>query len=245
MSYHVQDVARLSGVTVRTLHHYDRIGLLVPAGRSDAGYRLYGENDLLRLQQILTWRALGFSLAEIKRVLDEPGFDRTRALRHQREALRSRAAEFLAMSRSVDRTLESLEGGGTVAVENMFDGFDPAQYEDEVRENWGDTDAYRESKRRTAKYSQDDWKRIQREAAEIYERLATHMSAGLSPDAEEVAAVAETHRKHIDRWYYPCSRETHAALADLYTADPRFTAAIDGERPGLARFLADAIKAAL
>jgi len=239
--YRVRDVAELSGVTVRTLHHYDRMGLLVPGGRSDSGYREYDDSEVVRLQQILIWRELGFPLAEIKRLLDDPDYDRRDALRAQRETLATQAARYHAMIRSVDVTLRALEGDGEMKVERMFGGFDPAAHEAEVR--WGDTDAYRESRRRTKSYTKADWQRIRDESGAIYAKLAREMAEGLAPDAPEVLELAEAHRRHIDRWFYPCSPEMHRGLAELYTSDERFTAAIDAYGAGLASFLARAIQA--
>jgi len=241
--YRVKDVADLSGVTVRTLHHYDRMGLLVPERHSDSGYRLYDEAALVRLQQILVWRELGFPLAEIKSLLDDPDFDRRDALRAQRETLATQAARYHAMIRSVDVTLRALEGEEEMSAETMFEGFDPAAYEEEVRERWGDTDAYRESARRTKSYSKADWQRIRDESGAIYTKLASEMAAGRTPDAPAVLELAEAHRRHIDRWFYPCSPEMHRGLAELYTSDERFTAAIDAYGAGLASFLARAIHA--
>jgi MerR family transcriptional regulator, thiopeptide resistance regulator len=153
-TYQVKEVASIAGVSVRALHHYDELGLLVPSGRTEAGYRRYSGDDLLRLQQILIGRELGMPLEEIKRSLDDPGFDRRAALERQREELATRAERTAAMLRAVDAALAALtnegEGGKTMKdmtreeITALFDGFDPADYEDEVRARWGKTDAYAE-----------------------------------------------------------------------------------------------------
>ena len=140
----------MTGVTVRTLHHYDEIGLLAPSGRSEAGYRLYAYEDLARLQEILVWRALGFSLGEIQALLDDPAYDRIGALRRQRELVERDAERLGALRQALDHAIDAEEKGATMPEQAMFEGFDPAEYEDEVRERWGDTDAYRESTRRAA-----------------------------------------------------------------------------------------------
>jgi DNA-binding transcriptional MerR regulator len=242
-TYRVKDVARLAKITVRTLHHYDQIGLLVPSSRTEAGYRLYAEEDLHRLQQILLWRELGLPLEEIRRVLDDPDFDRRKALVRQRKELVARGRRTEAMIRSVDRALASLKGGKKMAAKELFEGFDPSRYEDEARERWGESDAYRESVRRTKGYKERDWARMKEEANAILEKLATRMREGAAGHDAEVVELAEQHRLHIDRWFYPCSRKMHEGLAGLYVSDDRFKASLERHGEGLAQFLADAIQA--
>src|SRR6185503_11059591 len=150
--YQVKQVASLSGLTIRALHHYDSIGLLMPSARSPAGYRLYDDDDLLRLQQILIGRELGLSLEEIRRSLDDPHFDRKKALLAQREQLERRVRQAQEMVQAIDAALAVLDGkskGGNMDMKEIFGGFDPAKYEDEAKERWGNTDAYKESTKRT------------------------------------------------------------------------------------------------
>ena len=129
-TYQVKEVARLAGVSVRTLHHYDSIGLLTPGTRTAAGYRLYTDADLLRLQQILISRELGLTLEEIRRSLDDPRFDRKAALLDQRERLKDRARQAEAMIRGIDVSLAALDGSrkGEMKMEHLFEGFNPSQY---------------------------------------------------------------------------------------------------------------------
>ncbi len=241
MGYTVGEVARLAGVSVRALHHYDELGLLSPSARSEAGYRIYGEADLEKLQQVLFFRELGFALEEVGRIVNDPSFDRREALRMQREQLSQRKTRLEAMIGAVDEALEALEKGRVMDKQKMFEGFDPAQYEEEARERWGDTEAYKESKRRTARYSKRDWETIKREGDQLQQRLAALMAAGRGAGDPEVQQVAEEHRRHIDKWFYPCSKQFHRNLGELYVSDPRFTANIDKLRPGLAQFTRDAI----
>lgn len=152
----VSQVARLAHVTVRTLHHYDEIGLLIPSQRSAAGYRLYTDEDVARLHQILLFRELGFGLDAIGQVLDEPLVERRTALREQRDRLVLQKQRTDAVIRAVDQALAALEGETPMPTDKMFEGFDQfehAQYADEARERWGHTDAYQESERRTRAYS--------------------------------------------------------------------------------------------
>ncbi len=144
-SYLVSEVAEMAGVSVRTLHHYDEIELLVPRGRTDAGYRLYDDDDLLRLQQILLGRELGLTLEEIRRSLDEPSFDRRRALVAQRAELEKRAQHTQAMLHAIDAAIAVIDDADTVAeakepldLRRIFDGFDPSKYEAEAEQRWGD-----------------------------------------------------------------------------------------------------------
>jgi DNA-binding transcriptional MerR regulator len=244
-TYLVSEVAGIAGVSVRTLHHYDAIGLLVPRERTEAGYRVYGEDDLLRLQQVLLGRELGLALEDIRRSLDDPGFDHRRALLAQRRQLQARARRADEMIRAVDAALATLGdgSGGNMDAKRLFDGFDPARYEAEVQERWGDTDAYRASARRTQGYGKDDWQRIQEEQAAIYADAAAALRAGHAPESAEAMDVAERHRQSIERWFYPCGPAMHANLADLWEADARFAESIDAHAVGLTPFLAAAVRA--
>jgi DNA-binding transcriptional MerR regulator len=242
--YRVKEVAEIAGVSVRTLHHYDAIGLLVPRGRSEAGYRLYDDEDLLRLQQILIGRELGLTLEAIGRSLDDPAFDRRQALLAQRSQLERRAEETAQMIRAVDRALAALEPGERdMDMKQLFDGFDASKYEAEAERRWGHTEAFQESKRRTAGYGAEDWKRFGAEQAAIMSDAFALLSAGERPDSAAAMAVAERHRLAIDRWFYPCNAAMHRGLSDLYENDARFAANIDKFGAGLTTFLIAAIRA--
>jgi len=244
-TYQVSDVARIAGVSVRTLHHYDEIGLLVPQARTEAGYRVYGDADLMRLQQILIGRERGLSLEEIRRSLDDPRFDHRQALLAQRRQLQANARRTDAMMRAVNAALAVLDDGqgDTMDMQELFDGFDPATYEAEAQERWGDTDAYRESAKRTKRYGQAEWSQIRDEHAAIYADAVAAQQAGTAPDAEVVMDIAERHRDSISRWFYPCSPTMHAGLADMWEADQRFADSIDRFGAGLTAFLATAVRA--
>ena len=243
-TYLVKDVARLAGVSVRTLHHYDSIGLLVPGARTAAGYRVYTESDLLRLQQILIGRELGLPLEDIRRALDDRAFDLREALLAQREQLEQRAREAAKMIAAVDAALALVtEPRRERRMDQIFDGFAASRYEAEAQERWGDTHAYKEAARRTKGYTIEEWTRLREEADAIYSDAAALMKAGRVAVDEKVLDIAERHRLWIDRWFYPCSSEMHQALASMYESDARFAAAIDEHSPGLATFLIAAIRA--
>ena len=244
--YTVGQVAALARVTVRTLHYYDRIGLLSPSRRSGSGYRLYDYADLEQLRQIRLLRELRFSLEAIGQMLDAPAYDRHSALIAQRELLRERQERTDSIIRGVERALTALEDETKMDTTEMFEGleeFDHAQYEDEVKERWGDTDAYRESMRRTRRYGKGDWARIKDEGDGVFARLADLMAEGAHAAGRAAMDLAEEHRCHIDRWFYPCSHGMHRGLAGMYTADPRFTEYFEKRAEGLAVFVQDAILA--
>ena len=242
----VGEVARLAHVSVRALHHYDRIGLLRPSGRSEAGYRLYAEQDLVRLQTVLLYKELGFGLGEIRDLLAEPGFDRREALRAQRAQLARRSARIDAMLALVDTTLTAMDEGRVMTPGDMFEvfgDFDPVEHEAEAEARWGQTGTFKESARRTRRYTKDDWKRFKAESDAVNEAVATLMDEGVAPDDPRAREAVERHRLLIDSWFYPCPRDMHVQLGRLYAEDQRFTANYEKIRPGMARYVCDAIAA--
>jgi len=244
--YAVGEAARLAHVTVRTLHHYDELGLLVPSARSEAGYRLYAQADLERLHEILLFRELGFSLEAIRGLLDEPPRDRREALEAQRAVLMERVRKTHAVIRAVDAALEALKGDGPMDTTKLFEGFgefDHAKYEDEARQRWGETEAYKESARRTKRYKAQDWAAIQAEGNDILTAFARLMAEGKKPTEDEAADVAERHRLHIGRWFYPCDHAMHEGLGEMYLADPRFAAFFEKQASGLTEYVVAAIRA--
>jgi DNA-binding transcriptional MerR regulator len=246
MSWTVGQAAQLARVSVRTLHHYDEIGLLSPSARSAAGYRLYAIDDLERLQQILFFRELGFPLDEIARILGDPAFERRSALEAQRALLAEKAARVELMLVAIDDALDALEKGTHVSENDMFDvfdGFDPSEYEQEVQERWGNTDAYKESARRTKSYTKSDWERFKAEQEANGARMIALFEGGAAPDSPEAMDIAEEARLLIDSWFYPLSHEMHSGLAEMYLADPRFTATYEKMSLGLAQWWHDAILA--
>ncbi|MFG3499226.1 MerR family transcriptional regulator [Streptomyces sp. NPDC047928] len=246
MGYSVGQVAGFAGVTVRTLHHYDEIGLLSPSGRSLAGHRRYDDADLDRLQQILFYRGLGFPLDQVAVLLDDPDADPREHLRRQHHLLTARIAELQKMAEAVEHAMEAKKMGINLTPEEKFEvfgDFDPDQYAEEAERRWGGTEAYKDSQRRAAGYTKEDWQRIQDEAKEWGERYVALLEDGEEPSGERAMELAEEHRQQICRWHYECTYEIHQGLADMYVADERFTAFFDGLRPGMATHLRDAIHA--
>jgi DNA-binding transcriptional MerR regulator len=242
----VGELAEMSGVTVRTLHHYDEIGLLVPSVRSAAGYRIYTGGEVDRLQIILTYRELGLGLGEIAAAIDTPGASAD-LLRAAREQIDERIAKLRAIARSLDAAMaqEGKEARMTPEEKlSVFGDFDPAEHEEEARQRWGDTEAYAQSAQRTSGYTKQDWEAIQAEAADIYAGFVALQRRGIAADSPEVATMVEAHREHISRWFYDCSPEIHAGLGQMYVADQRFADNIDKSGEGLSAYMSAAIAAA-
>ncbi|MEU9990046.1 MerR family transcriptional regulator [Streptomyces sp. NPDC048045] len=246
MSYSVGQVAGFAGVTVRTLHHYDGIGLLVPSERTHAGHRRYGDGDLDRLQQILFYRELGFPLDEVQALLDDPDADPRVHLRRQHELLTARIEKLQKMAAAVEHAMEARTMGINLTPEERFEVFgdkDPEKYAEEAEQRWGGTEAYAESQRRAARYTKEDWKRLQAEVDDWTGRYVALMTAGEQPSGEAAMDLAEEHRLHIGKWYYECPHPMHRCLGAMYVADERFKAFYDSMRPGLADHLSEAIAA--
>jgi DNA-binding transcriptional MerR regulator len=246
MSYSVSELAGQAGVTVRALHHYDEIGLLSPSHRTPAGYRKYSQRDAERLYRILVYRELGFDLAGIAAVLDDPDTDALDHLRRQRALLEQRVGRLQRMLKGVEAMMNAKESGYNLTPDQMrevFGDFDPTEHAAEAEARWGESDAFQQSKQRTARYGKDDWLRMGEEAARINDDMAAAMRDGIAPTAEPVMAIAERHRQHITRWFYECGYDIHTGLGETYVADPRFAAHYENQAPGLSAYFRDAILA--
>jgi MerR family transcriptional regulator, thiopeptide resistance regulator len=242
-NYAVGRVAALSGVTIRTLHHYDEIGLLSPGGRSAAGYRIYEDSDLERLQQILFYRELGFTLDEISTIVNDPHTDAVGHLRHQRGLLIERIERLNAMVDAIDYEMKARTMDIKLTPEERFEvfgDFRPEDHAEEAKQRWGETESYKESYQRVSKYKKEDWQRLKAEEAEVRARLTAAFEAGLAPNSEEAMVAAEAHRQHISRWFYECTYEIHRSLTEMYVSDERFRSHYDTQTPGLAGFIREA-----
>lgn len=247
----VGETASATGVTVRTLHHYDRIGLVTPAARSTAGYRLYSPADVDRLQQVVAYRRLGLGLEDIAAALadEDPAPGRRRALERQRELVEEKITELTRLLAALDTALEKDMKDIDLTEDEMRELFGEhytenfAEYQDEAQQRWGETDAWAESRRRTKRYTKADWERIKAETEDNNRLIIAALDAGLPADSEQAMDAAEAARAHIDRWFYPVDAQFHRNLADMYVQDPRFAATYEQLRPGLAQYLRDAIHA--
>ena len=244
--YLVGEVARLSHVSVRTLHHYDAIGLLTPGARSPAGYRLYSGTDLRRLQQILFYRELGYALEEISGILADPAAGTDDHLRRQHRLLRERRARDAALLGAIEREMEARKMGISLTPEEQFEIFGTdklAEYAEEAEQRWGDTEAWRQSQRRTAAYTKEDWIAIKAEADASIAGFAEAIRAGEPANGTVAMDLAEAHREHISRWFYDCGYDMHRGLAELYVSDPRYIAEYDKIEPGFSGYVHDAMLA--
>jgi MerR family transcriptional regulator, thiopeptide resistance regulator len=242
----VGDTAALAGVTVRTLHHYDRIGLLSPSERTAAGYRRYTPSDLDRLHRVLVYRELGFPLEEVATLLDDPDADPAAHLRRQHRLLRERLERTQAMVAAVEKEMEARTMGISLTPEERFELFGKGfsdEYQAEAEERWGDTEAWAQSQRRTAAYTKEDWVRIKTEADDVQNRFAEAMRSGAAADSAPAMDVAEEHRQHISRWFYDCPPQMHAGLGRMYVEDERFAANYEAVAPGLAQYVSTAVQA--
>jgi DNA-binding transcriptional MerR regulator len=249
----VGQVAERCGVTVRTLHHYDGIGLVVPSGRSRAGYRLYTDSDLTRLQDVVVYRRLGFALADIVALLDDPRADRVVHLRRQRTAVLAQVTRLNELVTALDHALEQVmtdvpdadDSPATQADLRALFGESFDDYQDEARQRWGDTDAWRQSEQRTRHYTRSDWERVKAETDELHNAFLLAFRAGQPATSRAALDAAEAHRQHIDSRFYECSHAMHRQLADLYVSDPRYSATYDEslDAPGLAQYIHDSIHA--
>ena len=249
MSGHtVKQVARLSGVSVRTLHHYDEIGLLKPASVGENGYRYYGREELLRLQQILFHRELGFSLEEIGRALDAESFDRGAALKAHRAKLEAETRRYRQLVRTIDATLAALEGDAKMEDKAMYRGFDPgkqAGYEKELVEKHGPgmQTHIDDAKAGMAGWKQADFDAMQAEADAIEAGMAKALVDGLPVDSAAVSALMRRQHAWIGKsWNKPAPAAAFKGLGEMYVADPRFRERYDGRQAGLAEYMAAAMK---
>jgi DNA-binding transcriptional MerR regulator len=245
MSYSVGQVSRFAKVTVRTLHHYDEIKLLCPSDRTPSGYRRYDDADLDRLQRILFYRELGFSLDDIAAILDDTEASPSEHLRRQRSLLLDRIDRLQEMVASVEHALEARKMGIQLTPEEKFEVFgeDYVDHQDEAEERWGDTDAWKQSQQRAARYSKEDWVEIKAEGDALNRRIAEAIEAGAAPDGEPAMQIAEDHRQHITRRFFDVSYHMHRCMAEMYIADPRFTETYEKVAPGAAAWFRTAILA--
>ncbi len=241
--YTVGELAKMAGVSARTLRYYDQAGLLKPSEVTEAGYRLYGDEAVGALTEILFFRELDFSIDEILRVRSRPDYDAREALERQKTLLTMRRERLDRLIALAGRALK-----GEVIMElNAFDMTEieeaKAKYADEARERWGDTDAYKQSTAKAASYGKDDWARISLETNAMFAGFAKLV--GTVPDSKEAKALVLKWQDVITRNFYECTDEIMLGLASMYEADERFAKNIDKAGEGTAKFMTAAIRACL
>ena len=247
MEYSIQELARLSGVTTRTLRWYDQIGLLRPGRVAESGYRYYGPAQVDRLQDILYYRAMGMALGRIRACLDDPAFDRLAALRSHLTQLQAQQARLETLIRSVEQTIASEERRSTMndaekfaALKQQAVAENEAAYGSEARQKYGDAavDAANAGLLGLGRPEYDAWTALD---AELRARLEAAVQAGLSPQGEEGRSICGMHRRWLATTTPGLTPAMHRGIAELYVADQRFTAYYDRAVPGCARFLRDAV----
>jgi DNA-binding transcriptional MerR regulator len=244
----VTQLATRSGVTVRTLHHYDAIGLLRPSRVGANGYRYYGRAEQLRLQRILFHRELGVPLHAIGALLELEGSDALVVLRQHRQRLVAQRERYGVLIATIDRTIDELQGEGNMDDTDLYRGFDPqkqAEYETWLVERYGEPMRAEIdlSRRAFARMTNEEKQALAREYADVEQALAGALREGLDPGCDGVAALIRRHRSWVAvMWGRPCTAEAYAGLADLYLAHPDFVARYERIEAGFARYLADAMK---
>ncbi|WP_223068295.1 MerR family transcriptional regulator [Paenibacillus caui] len=246
MEYTVQKLGRLAGISTRTLRYYDEIGILKPARMSSSGYRIYGEAEVNRLQQILFYRELGLKLDRIKEIVTSPSFDAAKALKEHREQLLNRRKQLDQLIANVERTIASNEGRTKMTDREKFEGFkqqfiddNEKKYGKEIREKY-DADTVNKSNEKLKNMTQEQYEEVTRLAEQVNSTLGEAFKTG-DPGSELAQKAADLHKQWLSYYWHEYSKEAHAGLAQIYVDDERFKAHYDAIQPGTAEFLRDAI----
>ena len=240
MRYTVKQLADLAGVTTRTLRYYDKIGLLHPAAYGDNGYRYYADDAVLRLQQILFYRELDFTLEQIKAILDRPGFDLLLALEGHKRALLERGERVKRLIDTIEKTIMHLQGEIKMTQKDFYTGFDEEKqkrYEEQARQRYGD-EAMAKTKDWNA-YTPAEKNAILAEGHEIHRSIVANMDKGHA--SPEVQYWIGRWHNHINTNFYECSLEIFAALGRGYNEDPEFNTFYEKLHPGMAAFMEKAM----
>lgn len=242
MPYTVNTLAKIAGVSVRTLHYYDEVGLLKPSAIQKNGYRLYEERELLMLQQILFFRELDVPIEEIKRIFSSSTFDMRRALRDHRKMIELKKKRLSGLLKTIDTTLQKLERDTPMNdqdLQELYETFGEEtmkQYADEVKQKWGNTEAYKQSMERAAKMTKADYEKYKQDSDAFMKKVAATMDRGAT--SPEFQVLIAEHFKSLRTWYEP-SVEMYRGLAKMYVEDPRFTAYYEKYREGLAHVFSE------
>lgn len=246
MEYTVQKLAKIAGISSRTLRYYDEIEILKPARINSSGYRVYGEAEVNRLQQILFYRELGVGLRAIKEIVISPSFDGLKALREHREKLLEKRMQIELLIANVDKTIALTEGRMEMSDKEKFEGFkekliedNEKKYGEEIRSKYGD-DEVNASNKKIKGMTEEQYSQLKLLEESVIETLKEAYASG-DPAGELGQKAADLHRQWLSYTWNKYSKEAHAGLANMYVEDERFKAYYDKEQPGLAEFLRDAI----
>ncbi|MFD1426159.1 DNA-binding transcriptional MerR regulator [Kroppenstedtia sanguinis] len=247
MEYTVHKLARLAGISTRTLRYYDEVDLLKPARINSSGYRIYGRAEVDRLQQILFYKELGLHLDLIKKIVTDPSFDRVEALREHREQLLDKRRRLDRLIANVKKTIASIEGRISMVDEEKFEGFkqgmideNEKRYGQEIREQYGE-DRINEANAKLKNMTQGEYEEVTRLEKQVLATLAVAFKTG-DPAGELAQQAADVHKQWLTYYWSEYSQEAHAGLAQMYVEDERFKAYYDEQQPGMAEFLRDAIQ---
>lgn len=243
MKLQINEIAKLAGVSVRTLHYYDEIGLLKPSKVDEQnGYRFYDEKSIEKLQQILFYRELDFSLKSISEILSSPDYDRKKALSNQRNLLTLK-------KQRIERLIEVLDNAQKGEISMNFNAFDNTEYNNacekyakEVKEKWGNTDAYKDYENKCSDYSKEKFNRLNDSANAIFAEFATCKADGYSAESEQTQSLVKKWQAFVTENYYDCTKEILAGLGQMYIADERFKKNLDNFGNGNAEFISNAIE---
>ena len=236
----INELSKLTGVTVRTLHYYDEIGLLKPSEVTDAGYRIYDNKALETLQQILFFRELDFPLAEIKKIMLSSNYDKNIALKKHKELLVQKKNRLEKLINLVNNTMKGTDIMSFKEFDTTSIEMAKKQYADEVKSRWGNTDAYAECEEKSKPYDDKQWDLINGKGAKILKEFSLIKST--SPDSPEAMQLVKEWKQYITDNFYSCTNEILSGLGQMYVADERFTKNIDKNGEGTAKFISKAIE---
>ncbi len=236
----ISEVAKLTGITVRTLHYYDEIGLLKPSEITEAGYRLYSREDLEILQQILFFRELDFPLSQIKEIMNNPNYDKEEALKKQKELLIQQRQRIEGLIKLIEKRIEGDNNMSFKEFDMNEIEENKKKYAKEVKERWGTSKAYEESEKKTSSYNKEKWGDINQETSEIFNGFAELRNS--DPGSEEVQELVRRWQKYITDNFYTCTNEILSGLGLMYVEDERFKENLDKNGEGTAKLMAEAIK---
>ena len=236
----ISEVAKLTGITVRTLHYYDEVGLLKPSEITEAGYRLYSREDLEILQQILFFRELDFPLSQIKEIMNNPNYDKEEALIKQKELLIQQRQRIEGLIKLIEKRIEGDNNMSFKEFDMNEIEENKKKYAKEVKERWGTSKAYEESEKKTSSYNKEKWGDINQETSEIFKGFAELRNS--DPGSEEVQELVRRWQKYITDNFYTCTNEILSGLGLMYVEDERFKENLDKNGEGTAKLMAEAIK---
>lgn len=238
--YTIKELADLAGTTPRALRYYDQLGLLKPALITENGYRHYDRRNLLILQQILFFRELDLPLKEIQYLLARPDFQLLPSLHTHRESLEKKIQRYKKLIHTIEKTIKNLEGDSLMSPNEIFYGFDESDYEAEVRDRWGDSPQFVESRRKWSSYSEAQKEEIKRLGDDIARRMVTE-DPNAKPDNPEVQTAVEEYYRYLNKYFYRCDQEFLRNLAEMWVEDPRFAVNYERIREGGAQFVREAV----